>query len=188
MIDFTIDPTHMRRWDLHYTIFHPKMLHNLIVQAGDNCIQQGLHSIVFQGEPINIHLTHNLIVHKSEHAPEKTRIEVLDLNPLSITDSTATFKSLGTLIPEEEYRFKRRPLLKSRVVKMIPFMNGIDEEDIKLDCSFHKIIKELHTKDPVFCKQAGFLIMRHLPPTVDTPTPELIEDSSNSQPSRCFSR
>ncbi|WP_298623477.1 protein kinase [uncultured Legionella sp.] len=159
MSDFTIDPTQL----LHGSPSDPvliKLLGDLLGQS-ESFILHGEYTLIMNEKPVTVDLTHPLLKRTKEKKSETSRIEVLEQKKCSSGGFSKLFKSLGVLIPEQNYLFKSKPPEHSRVCKVISLTEKFTQAMVIRESSYTKMNTLLHCKTPVFDKTHGYLVMRN---------------------------
>lgn len=160
MSDFTIDPTQF----LSVQTQDPtliKLLSDLLQQTASSYLPHGEYSLILTDKTITVELTHSLLKRSRENKTDEYRIEVFEHQKYSDGGFSELFKSLGVLIPEQNYLFQSKSIDKSRVCKIIPITEEFTAPMINREGSYTKMNKLLHCKTPVFDDTNGYLVMRN---------------------------
>lgn len=160
MSDFTIDPTQL----LSVQAQDPtliKLLSDLLQQSAPSYLPHGEYSLILNDKTVTVELTHSLLKRSRENKTDEYRIEVFEHQKCSDGGFSELFKSLGVLIPEQNYLFRSKPIDKSRVCKIIPITEEFTAPMINREGSYTKMNKLLHCKTPVFDDTHGYLVMRN---------------------------
>lgn len=161
MRELTIDPTKLGTDESSQELNHLLVL--LIEHSKSPFVADGKYTITLSDEEVIVDLKYPLLIRSRNSNKEQKRIEILTPEPFINGGFSSIYKSLGVLVPEEEYKFKEKPLDKTRVCKIIPYSETFDENQINHETSYTKINELLHCKNPVFTDYGGYIVMRYIP-------------------------
>ncbi|CAM3046406.1 protein kinase domain-containing protein [Legionella worsleiensis] len=158
MTDYIINPTKFRT--PHADAESKEALIELIKTTPSPFLVSGYYPITFKEKPALIYLTHSLLIRQRAHNSAGCRIEVLQHKKPIKGGFSSIYTSLGVLLPESDYLFKRRREPKSRICKIIPITESFDEKMIEQESSYTQMNQLLHCKKPVFDSKQGYLVMK----------------------------
>lgn len=133
----------------------------LITQTRSPFISPGIYTIFYKKQITSLQLTHGLLKRPRAHKENETRIEILNDHPFNNGGFGNIYESQGILVPENEYRFKRKSLEHSRICKIMPYNNPPHKQMIRQEALNTAMNPMLHCKKAVFAHHYGFIIMRH---------------------------
>ena len=163
MPEYTLDPTKL--YNDNELIENRDKLRNILIHiiktARSPFISGGQFGLKYNNKEISILLTHNLLIRPREHHKGQTRVEILNRDALAEGGYAQIYESQGVLKPEDNYKFKSKPVEKSRICKVIPIKKTYGQAPINCEAMYTAMNPLLHSKSAVFSDLDGYIIMRH---------------------------